>query len=120
MLQNFNIGFNFEFNVYLNLNSDFYIYFKFKFIVYLKLKLKNSFPLNIGPAKQPALGRFLLPVAECTFALEQVLEDLQKDPWTCQPDERVQRCTGTALTVALVSIIYLFFLLILFTSCWLF
>ena len=53
--------------------------------------------------KQPALGRFLLPVAECTFALEQVLEDLQKDPWTCQPDERVKRCTGTALTVALVS-----------------
>jgi protein transport protein SEC23 len=54
-----------------------------------------------GPTKQPALGRFLLPVAECTFALEQVLEDLQKDPWPCQPDERVQRCTGTALTVAL-------------------
>ncbi len=53
------------------------------------------------PGKQPALGRFLMPVAECTFALEQVLEDLQKDPWPCQPDERVQRCTGTALTVAL-------------------
>ena len=60
-------------------------------------------PSQKGPVKQPALGRFLLPVAECTFALEQVLEDLQKDPWTCQPDERVQRCTGTALTVALVS-----------------
>ena len=41
-------------------------------------------------------------MAECTFALEQVLEDLQKDPWACQADERVQRCTGTALTVALV------------------
>ena len=51
--------------------------------------------------KQPALGRFLLPVAECTFALEQVLEDLQKDPWPCAQDERVQRCTGTALSVAL-------------------
>lgn len=50
--------------------------------------------------KQPAVGRFLMPVGECTFALEQVLEDLQKDPWPCQPDERVQRCTGTALTVA--------------------
>ena len=57
----------------------------------------------LGPTRQPALGRFLLPVAECTFALEQVLEDLQKDPWTCQPDERVQRCSGAALTVALVS-----------------
>lgn len=53
------------------------------------------------PVRQPAIGRFLMPVAECTFALEQVLEDLQKDPWPCQPDERVQRCTGTALGVAL-------------------
>jgi protein transport protein SEC23 len=51
--------------------------------------------------KQPAVGRFLMPVSECTFALEQVLEDLQKDPWPCQPDERVQRCTGTALNVAI-------------------
>jgi protein transport protein SEC23 len=47
------------------------------------------------------VGRFLLPVGECTFALEQVLEDLQKDPWPCQPDERAQRCTGTALSVAI-------------------
>jgi protein transport protein SEC23 len=53
------------------------------------------------PGRQPAVGRFLLPVAECTFALEQVLEDLQKDPWPCQADERVQRCTGAALSVAL-------------------
>lgn len=53
-----------------------------------------------GP-KQSAVGRFLMPVGECTFALEQVLEDLQKDPWPCQPDERVQRCTGTALSVAM-------------------
>lgn len=37
--------------------------------------------------RQPALGRFLMPVGECTFALEQILEDLQKDPWPCQPDE---------------------------------
>ena len=54
-----------------------------------------------GHGKQPALGRFLMPVSECTFALEQILEDLQRDPWPCQPDERVQRCTGTALNVAL-------------------
>jgi protein transport protein SEC23 len=53
------------------------------------------------PVRQTAVGRFLMPVGECTFALEQVLEDLQKDPWPCQPDERVQRCTGTALSVAM-------------------
>lgn len=69
---------------------------------------------NDYTGKQPALGRFLLPVAECTFALEQVLEDLQKDPWTCQPDERVKRCTGTALTVALVSEWFFCLLLLLF------
>eukprot|EP01034_Spumella_vulgaris_P024259 gene24259-30579_t len=55
---------------------------------------------NSIPGRQPAVGRFLMPVGECTFALEQVLEDLQKDPWACQPDERVQRCTGTALNIA--------------------
>lgn len=47
-----------------------------------------------------AMGKFLMPLSECTFILEQVLEDLQKDPWTCQPDERVQRCTGSALNIA--------------------
>jgi protein transport protein SEC23 len=64
-------------------------------------------PARMGPGagapggRQPAVGRFLMPVGECTFALEQVLEDLQRDPWPCQPDERVQRCTGTALSVAM-------------------
>lgn len=51
--------------------------------------------------RQPAIGRFLLPVGDCTFALEQVLEDLQRDPWPCKSEERVQRCTGAALSVAL-------------------
>mmetsp|Transcript_28195 Transcript_28195/g.63859 ORF Transcript_28195/g.63859 Transcript_28195/m.63859 type:complete len:770 (-) Transcript_28195:276-2585(-) len=63
-------------------------------------------PARMGPGqggagRQPAVGRFLMPVGECTFQLEQVLEDLQRDPWPCQPDERVQRCTGTALSVAM-------------------
>ena len=56
---------------------------------------------GMPPGKQSAIGRFLLPVADCTFALEQVLADLQKDPWPCKQDERVQRCTGTALSVGL-------------------
>eukprot|EP01035_Chromulina_nebulosa_P019161 gene19161-25003_t len=55
-------------------------------------------PATLG--KSTAIGRFLLPVGECTFQLEQILEDLQKDPWPVQPDERVQRCTGTALSIA--------------------
>jgi protein transport protein SEC23 len=56
-------------------------------------------PPSVG--RQPAVGRFLMPVSECTFALEQILEDLQRDPWPCQPDERVQRSTGGALNIAL-------------------
>ena len=51
--------------------------------------------------RQPAIGRFLMSVGECTFALEQILEDLQRDPWPCPTDERASRCTGTALSVAL-------------------
>ena len=56
---------------------------------------------NVNTGKQMAIGRFLMPVGECTFALEQILDDLQKDPWPSQQDERVQRCTGTALGVAI-------------------
>lgn len=57
--------------------------------------------MSPAPGRQSAVGRFLMPVGECTFALEQILDDLQKDPWPSQPDERVQRCTGTALGVAI-------------------
>lgn len=61
----------------------------------------NPAATGYGNVKQSALGRFLMPVGECTFALEQILEDLQRDPWPCQPDERVQRCTGAALSIAI-------------------
>jgi len=54
-----------------------------------------------GTSRQSSVGRFLMPVSDCTFAMEQVLEDLQKDPWPCPSDERVQRCTGNALNIAM-------------------
>jgi len=56
---------------------------------------------GVIPGRQSAVGRFLMPVGDCTYALEQILEDLQRDPWPTQSDERVQRCTGTALGVAM-------------------
>jgi protein transport protein SEC23 len=40
-----------------------------------------------------AFSRFLMPVAECGFALESILEDLQRDPWPVQAESRAQRCT---------------------------
>ncbi|XP_024962323.1 protein transport protein SEC23-like [Cynara cardunculus var. scolymus] len=49
---------------------------------------------------QDNVSRFLLPAAECEFALNSVLDELQKDSWPVPGDQRAPRCTGTALTVA--------------------
>ncbi|KAJ0053266.1 hypothetical protein Pint_00003 [Pistacia integerrima] len=46
------------------------------------------------------IARFLLPASDCEFALNSVLEELQKDPWPVPPDQRATRCTGTALSIA--------------------
>ena len=48
-----------------------------------------------------AVGKFLLPVSECSFMLENMLEDLQKDPWPVPNDKRIARCTGVALSIAM-------------------
>ncbi|KAF6135800.1 hypothetical protein GIB67_028119 [Kingdonia uniflora] len=47
-----------------------------------------------------SIGRFLLPASECEFALNLVLEELQKDQWSVPADRRATRCTSTALNVA--------------------
>ncbi|KAK9144185.1 hypothetical protein Sjap_004088 [Stephania japonica] len=47
-----------------------------------------------------SIARFLLPASECEFALNSVLEELQKDPWPVPADQRATRCTSTALNVA--------------------
>ncbi|KAF5181425.1 transport protein SEC23 [Thalictrum thalictroides] len=49
---------------------------------------------------QDSISRFLLPASECEFALNSVLEELQKDPWATPADERSTRCISTALNVA--------------------
>jgi protein transport protein SEC23 len=48
-----------------------------------------------------AANRFMLPVSECGFTLESILEDLQKDPWPVQSDQRSSRCTGVAMSAAI-------------------
>ncbi|CAJ1954625.1 unnamed protein product [Cylindrotheca closterium] len=58
----------------------------------------NSPP--VGPGQQ-VLERFLLPVSECSFLVESILEDLRKDPWPVPNDKRPARATGCALSVAL-------------------
>ncbi|CAI0446024.1 unnamed protein product [Linum tenue] len=47
-----------------------------------------------------SISRFLLPASDCGFALNSVLEELQKDPWQVPTDQRATRCTSTALSVA--------------------
>lgn len=49
---------------------------------------------------QESISRFLLPAAECEFAINSILEELQKDPWPVPADQRATRCTGTALSLA--------------------
>ncbi|XP_050385174.1 protein transport protein SEC23 [Argentina anserina] len=47
-----------------------------------------------------SIARFLLPASDCGFALNLVLEELQRDPWQVPADQRATRCTSTALSVA--------------------
>mmetsp|Transcript_41155 Transcript_41155/g.62567 ORF Transcript_41155/g.62567 Transcript_41155/m.62567 type:complete len:412 (-) Transcript_41155:621-1856(-) len=56
-------------------------------------------PLNKGDATQ--LKRFLVPVSECEFALNAILDDLQNDPWPVEALQRPARCLGAALNVAI-------------------
>jgi len=60
---------------------------------------QQQMPTQETPGQQ-VLNRFLLPVSECSMALESILEDLRKDPWPVPSDKRVARCTGCALSVA--------------------
>lgn len=56
-------------------------------------------PGGMGGARDPAVGRFLMPVADASFQFETVLDDLQRDAWPVPSDQRVARCTGVALQV---------------------
>ena len=50
-----------------------------------------------------AQNRFLLPVSECEFAFNTILDDLQKDKWPSGDNSetrRTARCTGAALGIA--------------------
>jgi len=52
--------------------------------------------------QQPAAvqQRFLCPVSECDMQLQSILDELSKDCWHYKDSERPQRCTGTAIAVA--------------------
>ena len=54
-----------------------------------------------GYSKASAIGRFLCPVSECSFTFENILDELQKDPWPVPSNQRLARCTGSAMSVAI-------------------
>ncbi|CAB9518921.1 transport protein SEC23 [Seminavis robusta] len=55
---------------------------------------------QVGGPGAEILQRFLLPVSECSFVIESILDDLQRDPWPVPNDKRPSRSTGAALSVA--------------------
>jgi len=59
----------------------------------------TSDPLNKGD--NTALKRFLVPVSECEFAVNSILDDLQPDPWPVKSGHRATRCLGTALNISI-------------------
>ncbi len=50
-------------------------------------------------AQQAGAARFILPLSECEFALQGVLDDLQRDAFPTEAEHRPSRCTGTAIQV---------------------
>ncbi|KAK9837195.1 hypothetical protein WJX84_004838 [Apatococcus fuscideae] len=55
---------------------------------------------SLQSAQQAGAARFILPLSECEFALQGVLEELQQDAFPAEAEHRPSRCTGTAIQVA--------------------
>lgn len=62
-----------------------------------------AYMLGFGANTQggASASRFLMPVAECEFTLNSLLDDLARDAWPTSADRRPFRCTGAALSVAI-------------------
>lgn len=62
---------------------------------------KKNDPRGPGTGGLAAARRFLMPVAECEFTLNSLLDDLSRDSWPVGAERRPFRCTGAALSVAI-------------------
>lgn len=45
-----------------------------------------------------------MPVGECEFALNSILDDLQVDPWPAAQGDRPARCSGAAMGIAVAML----------------
>ncbi|KAJ0988934.1 hypothetical protein J5N97_007290 [Dioscorea zingiberensis] len=59
-------------------------------------------PAQANGLQQPpgSVNRFLLPVSECDYPLNALLDELQADQWPVEASNRPVRCTGVALSIA--------------------
>eukprot|EP00828_Plagiopyla_frontata_P044585 TRINITY_DN7320_c0_g3_i7.p1 TRINITY_DN7320_c0_g3~~TRINITY_DN7320_c0_g3_i7.p1 ORF type:complete len:463 (-),score=50.67 TRINITY_DN7320_c0_g3_i7:349-1737(-) len=51
--------------------------------------------------QQTIYEKYLIPLSQCEFTLNQILDDLQIDNWETQQGMRQQRSVGTALNIAI-------------------
>lgn len=56
--------------------------------------------------KPDILKRFLVPISECEFTLNSILDDLQTDPWPVAAGEREVRASGSALKIGSTLVEY--------------
>lgn len=50
---------------------------------------------------QMNMKKYVVPISDCEFTLNGIIEELNRDPWTVSPGKRHLRCTGTALSLCL-------------------
>lgn len=60
----------------------------------------NKQPQPSQQLPRPATQAFVCPLASAEGVFNTIVEDLRKDGWPVPADQRVQRCTGAALSVA--------------------
>lgn len=56
--------------------------------------------LSLSSSSSGAARRFISRLDECEFQLSTILEQITVDPWPVASGKRPQRCTGTALSIA--------------------
>lgn len=68
-----------------------------------KTLLENLLSLSNQPGTKSlaVFARYLLPCQDCDSSLNDLIDQLEPDPWPVPEGKRPLRCTGAALSVAL-------------------
>jgi len=60
------------------------------------------------PPHHAAVNKFLQPLRTCDLFINDLIEDLEPDPWPVPQGQRHVRATGTALSVAITLLEVIF------------